>query len=213
MTIKFDHLTVIAPSLAIGAEHVRAQLGTDMPAGGKHPQMGTHNLLLRLGDDLFLEVIAVDPDAPRPGRPRWFGLDDHHAVQSAWDSGCRLRGWVARTDDFDGVLSCHGDLLGYKTQVSRGGRSWLFSVPADGALPGDGIAPSLIDWGARGSPAPAMPDLGMRLLSFRIEHPEPERVTQLYARLGIVDPPKVQKGAVLRFSATIATPAGPRELS
>jgi hypothetical protein len=23
----------------------------------------------------YLEIIATDPEAPAPGRPRWFGLD------------------------------------------------------------------------------------------------------------------------------------------
>jgi hypothetical protein len=37
--------------------------------------MGTHNRLLKLGEGFYLELIAIDPQAPPPGRPRWFGLD------------------------------------------------------------------------------------------------------------------------------------------
>jgi hypothetical protein len=37
--------------------------------------MGTHNRLLKLGAGRFLEVIAIDPEAPAPGRRRWFDLD------------------------------------------------------------------------------------------------------------------------------------------
>lgn len=37
--------------------------------------MGTHNLMLRLGDSSYLEIIAINPAAPAPGRPRWFALD------------------------------------------------------------------------------------------------------------------------------------------
>src|SRR5690606_32822306 len=71
-----DHLVVTAPSLAEGARFVREALGVEPEPGGKHPRMGTHNLLLRLGNDVYLEVIAIDPGAPAPGHPRWFGLDD-----------------------------------------------------------------------------------------------------------------------------------------
>jgi hypothetical protein len=65
-----DHIIVTAPSLEIGAEYVRQILRVAPQVGGKHPRMGTHNLLLRLGNSLFLEVISPDPDAPSPERPR-----------------------------------------------------------------------------------------------------------------------------------------------
>ncbi|MFD0934083.1 VOC family protein, partial [Methylobacterium trifolii] len=92
-----DHLAVVAPTLAEGIAHVRDSLNLDIPEGGRHREMGTRNHLLRLGDALFLEVIAVDPDATPPGRPRWFGLDDAAGVRADWDSGRRLRAFVART--------------------------------------------------------------------------------------------------------------------
>ena len=211
--LALDHLVVIAPSLAEGAAHVRARLGVDMQAGGRHPQMGTWNLLLRLGDDVFLEVIAVDPDAPRPDRPRWFGLDDIDAVRAAWADGRRLRAWVARTGELDAVLDRHGALLGEAMQVSRGDRSWRFALRADGSLPAEGAAPPVIDWGPRGNPAPAMPDPGARLRSFRISHPDPAGATALYDRLGLADPPVVVAGPQIRYRAIIETPGGIRELS
>ncbi|MEJ0070275.1 MAG: VOC family protein [Pseudomonadota bacterium] len=209
--LTLDHLTVIAPSLAEGVAHVRACLDIDIPFGGTHPDMATHNHLLRLSDDCFLEVIAIDPAAPAPGRPRWFGLDDAQAVQSAWDDGSRLRGWVARTGDLDAVLARH-DWLGAKTRLSRGDRSWLFSLRPDGALPADGVAPAVMDWGDRGTPTPAMPDLGARLTSFGIEHPDPAHVTALYERLGVVNPPRVAIGPRLRYRAIIDTPGGVKQL-
>lgn len=210
--LKLDHLTIIAPSLAAGADHVRDQLGIDMRAGGRHPQMGTHNLLLRLGGEVFLEVIAMDPTAQRPDRPRWFGLDNADAVRIAWMDGRRLRGWVAQTNDLDATLAKHGPLLGQKEYISRGDQSWFFSVPVDGSLPADGIAPSAIDRGERGSSASSMPDLGAHLLSFQIEHPEPDRVRDLYASLGIVNPPEIKRGAQFHYRAVVDTPTGTKEL-
>jgi hypothetical protein len=212
MALELDHLTIIAPSLAEGVAHVRACLDIDMPYGGAHPEMGTHNHLLRLSNDVFLEVIAVDPDAKRPSWPRWFGLDDAKAVRAAWEEGRRLRGWVARTRDLDAVLSRNGELLGQKKRVSRGDRSWLFAVRPDGALPAAGAAPSVIDWGERGTPAPTMPDLGARLVEFVLEHPDLQGVTQLYATFGVANPPEVRLGAKVRYAATIDTPRGLREL-
>jgi len=210
--LTLDHLTVIAPSLAAGVEHVGAHLGIDMPYGGAHSEMGTHNHLLRLGDDLFLEVIATDANACAPAGPRWFGLDHPGTVQSAWDEGLRLRGWVARTTDLDAVLAAHGDLLGRRTSVSRGDRSWSFSVREDGLLPAEGVAPSVIAWGNRGCPASAMPDFGARLVTFVIEHPDPSWVKDLYTSLEVENPPEVHKGQQVRHWAVIDTPNGTKEL-
>ena len=38
--------------------------------------MGTHNRVLGMAGGMYLEVIAIDPDAAAPERPRWFGLDE-----------------------------------------------------------------------------------------------------------------------------------------
>ncbi len=76
-------------ALADGVAWVEATLGVPMQPGGRHPTMGTHNALLRLGRSAYLEVIAIDPDAPPPSRPRWYGLDD-----LAPDAPARLATWV-----------------------------------------------------------------------------------------------------------------------
>lgn len=73
--LALDHITVSARSLAEGVAAVELALGVRAPVGGTHPSMGTHNHLLRLGPSLFLEIIAINPEAPAPARPRWFGLD------------------------------------------------------------------------------------------------------------------------------------------
>jgi hypothetical protein len=211
--LQLDHLTVIAPSLADGVAHVRDCLGLDMPYGRVHPDMGTHNHLLRLGADVYLEVIAVNPNVPPPPRQRWFGLDDTHYIQRAWASGSRLRGWVARTADIDAVLPEHESILGAKTRLSGGTSFYFFSVPPGGALPLGGVAPSVIDRGGRPPTVAAMADLGARLRRLIIEHPDPAEVTALYEKLRIENPPVVRKGDAFRYRAEIETPSGLKELS
>lgn len=73
-----DHLVVAARDLDSGARWLERQLGVPLVPGGAHVLMGTHNRLLRLagGERLYLELIAIDPAAAPPSRPRWFGLDD-----------------------------------------------------------------------------------------------------------------------------------------
>lgn len=210
--LELDHLTIIAPSLAEGVDHVRASLDIDIPFGGAHAEMGTHNHLLRLGDDVFLEVIAIDPAADAPRQARWFGLDDALSVLADWENGNRLRGWVARTNDIDTVLARHASVLGRKTRVSRGDRSWLFGVQPDGSLPANGVLPSVIDWEGHGSPAPMMAELGAKLATFSIEHPDPEAVQSQYRALCVRNPPVLRKSNQFRYRATVDTSTGLKEL-
>ena len=114
--------------------------------------------MLRLGDEVLLEVIAIDPAARPPSRPRWFGLDDSDHVRNEWDAGRRLRAWVAQTDDIGTVLRSHSDLLGEATPVSRGERTWRFTLRHDGQLPAGGIFPPVIDWSPNSNPARDMPE-------------------------------------------------------
>ena len=72
--LTLDHIAISARTLAEGTAHVETLLGVTLGPIGHHAHMSTHNRLLGLGD-LYLEVIATDPDAPKPQWPRWFDLD------------------------------------------------------------------------------------------------------------------------------------------
>jgi hypothetical protein len=211
--LTLDHLTVIAPTLAEGVAHVRSCIGIDVPFGQRHAYMGTHNHLLQLGGRVYLEIVALDPDgAPPPGRARWFGLDDQKVVRADWDAGRRLRGWVARTDGLDTVLAGHRHVFGRKASLPWSDPSFDFAIPDDGSLPLDGAAPSLID--RRGKPRAMdnIADLGARLRSFSLEHPDAAAIAALYRELRIDRPPDIVPGDSLRYRALIDTPAGVREL-
>ena len=119
-----DHLTITAPSLASGLEYVRQALGVTPQAGGEHPRMGTHNLLLKLGDSVFLEVISVNPEAPSPNRPRWYELD-----RPDLNSGPRLATWVVRTNDIGAAAAASPVSMG-----SIGSKSSSRSFPLKDSL-------------------------------------------------------------------------------
>ena len=207
---QLDHITVTAPTLAQGAAFVRHALGVELQAGGEHPRMGTHNLLLRLGDSLFLEVIAVNHDAPAPTRPRWFALDTlpPHAAP-------RLSNWVARTDDIRLATAASPEALGLVETITRGALQWLITIPADGALPMGGAVPALIEWQTPAHPAAQMQERGCSLAMLEVFHPDFERVRTLLRSLGLdrtvrVVPARVDEPA--RLVAHIDTPAGLRSI-
>ncbi|EHM02843.1 hypothetical protein HMPREF9946_00748 [Acetobacteraceae bacterium AT-5844] len=210
--LKLDHLTVIAPSLAEGVEHVRRCLDLDVPFGQRHAYMGTHNHLLQLGDTVYLEIVALDPDAKHPGRARWFGLDDQGRVRRDWDAGYRLRGWVARTDDIDGVLEGREAIFGRKVALPMDNPSFDFAIPDDGSLPLDGGAPCIIDRRGKPRSMASIADLGARLQGFSLEHPEAEAIETLLRGLSVDRPPVVMQSGRQCYRARIATPGGVREL-
>jgi hypothetical protein len=211
--LQLDHITVIAPTLSEGVSHVSACLDLDVPFGQRHSYMGTHNHLLQLGGTVYLEIVALDPDGRHPGRSRWFGLDDQDSVRRDWDDGRRLRGWVARGDGIDAVLAGREAVFGSKVALPPVDSSFDFAIPDDGSLPLDGAMPSLID--RRGKPRSManMPDLGARLVSLVLAHPDPATMTRFYEELVIDRPPEIVLGAEARYLARIETPTGQRELS
>jgi Glyoxalase-like domain len=211
--LKLDHLTVIAPTLAEGVSHVHDSLGLDVPFGSRHDYMGTHNHRLRLGNSVYLEIVALDPKGAKPGRPRWFGLDNQEKVRVDWEGGSRLRGWVASTEDVDSVVSAYGAIFGDKILLPPADPTFAFSIPEDGSLPLDGAAPSIIDHRGDSSYVATIPDLGARLRSLALEHPDPITIGALYRNLAIDQPPKVVQGSKVRYRALIETPTGLKELT
>jgi hypothetical protein len=204
-----DHLVITAPSLEAGATYVHDALGVSPRPGGEHLRMGTHNLLLRLGESSYLEVIAANPAAARPTRPRWFALDALGA-----DAKPSLATWVARTADIRAGSKAATEQLGAIESMSRGALEWLITLPADGSLPLDGVAPALIEWHSDTHPASRLDDYGLSLRKLELFHPDPERVTRLLKSLAIDGPVVVEKSAVTaRLVAHIETPQGMRTLS
>ncbi|GJJ03005.1 polyphosphate kinase [Duganella rhizosphaerae] len=205
---RIDHLTVTAPTLAAGAAFVFRTLGVTPQPGGEHPRMGTHNLLLRLGDALFLEIIAPNPAASLPGRPRWFALDDLEA-----NAEPALRTWVLRTDGINSATAVSTEDLGRVESMSRGQRNWLITIRADGSIALDGVAPALIEWDDHPHPATGLTDQGLSLVKLEIFHPDPRRVSALLTSLALSDVVECRPGDQPRLVAHINTPQGMKELS
>ncbi|HEX3097045.1 MAG TPA: VOC family protein [Usitatibacter sp.] len=163
---ELDHLVVAARTLDEGAAWVSSVTGVAMVPGGKHPLMGTHNRLLGLGGRRYLEVIAIDPHAPPPARPRWFGLDEP-AMRERLARGPALIHWVERTDDLEGALAGYPETVEI-LDATRGDFAWRITVPRDGRLPGGGTLPTLIQWTGP-HPGDRLPRSGCELADFRSE--------------------------------------------
>lgn len=204
--LKLDHITVLARTLEEGVAHIRDMLDIEMPAGGAHPRMGTHNKLLSLGADCFLEVIAINPEARPPERPRWFDLDQ-------FDRGPTLGTWVLRTGDIQAALPGAHPESGCATEITRGELNWLISIPKDGSMPLDGTFPALIEWPEGEHPAARMVDLGCRLRSLTIEHPAAKEIDAIIGGRIDRDMITIRSGVAKSIRAEIDTPDGMKVLT
>lgn len=210
MSAEVDHLVVAAHSLRQGADWCQRVLGVASRPGGQHRAMGTHNRLLALSSGAFprsyLEIIAIDPDAPAPSRPRWFGLDDA-ALQQRLREAPRLLHFVARTRRLDATLTAlaalgidAGNAVGAERASPHGLLRWRIAGRADGQLLCGGALPTLIEWGDS-HPSDQLPANAVALQSLAVAGVPPAAMAALAL-------PGVTTGAGSALQAVLQTPAG-----
>ena len=180
---QIDHLVIAAESLQQGVDFVRTTFDVDIPAGGYHQTMGTHNHLMQLGNEAYIEVIAINPDATPPKRPRWFSLDDA-LMRDSLRQQPRLITWVINTPDIETLAQKSLVPIGNVTELSRDNLSWSLGLTGDGRLLGYGMLPYVIQWHTRQHPSGAMADLGCRFESLEIYHNRPQWLGSVLASMG-----------------------------
>lgn len=205
--LAIDHLVVAAASLAEGSAWLRERIGVGTEPGGAHVAMGTRNALVALGPGCYLEVIAIDPAATAPLRPRWFDLDDPR-MRARLAEGPALIHWVARSRDLDRDATRRGTEPGAILSMQRGDLRWRITVPDDGHLPSRGLVPTLIEWSDAKHPSQRLSDSGLRLVALAAEHPEPAPVRAELAALGLSETLKVTYARSPRLAAMLRTPRG-----
>ncbi len=189
--MRLDHLVFAAQTLEEGREWLEAHLGVALQEGGEHALFGTHNLLLSLGPFAYLEMIAINEAAPKPQRPRWFGLDTKQ-MQERLKRGPALIHWVVQVPQLPYLQpnsqlhssqlhssQLHSSQLHSSKEIleeeilelARGNHRWALTVPPDGSLPLGGVQPSVIAWHT--SPPPTrLRDVGVRLEVLRLGTPQ-----------------------------------------
>ena len=208
MTARLDHFAIAATDLESGTAWLEARLGVALAPGGVHPRMGTHNRVLRLGDGVYLELIAIEPAATPPGRPRWFGLDEPDLAARLAERP-RLVAWVVATDDLDAAMAASPFPHGPAHEMTRGDLVWRITIPDDGRPVEGGAVPTLIEWPRGVHPTKRMPDAGCSLERLTIRHRDAERIAEGLAAIGLADATVDIADGAPSLSATIVTPAGP----
>jgi len=211
-----DHLVIGADTLEQGAQWCERVLGATPAPGGKHVVMGTHNRLLAIASAAFpkayLEIIAIDPEAPPPSRVRWFGLDEP-ATQARLRERPRLLHLVARSTRLDATLAAlaaqgidAGQAVAAERASPNGMFRWRIAGRADGRLLCGGALPTLIEWQGM-HPTDHLPASAVALRSLMLGGlPDP-----VVAALGLQGVPCSAQGVALR--AAFDKPRGLVQLS
>jgi len=198
METRIDHLVYTVPHLGEGMDAMEAMFGVRPVPGGRHPLLGSHNALLSLGDETYLEVVAPDPDLTRPPRGVVFEME---AI-----SGPRLATWALRSEAIEDAVSRASQAGVALGPVLDGSRErpdgtvlrWRLSDPY--AMAFGGVVPFLIAWGDSPHPARSAPHAGV-LLALEAQHPDPVGVVDVFGALDVDLSPG--RGPVPRLSARI----------
>lgn len=187
--LHLDHILYAVPNLQKGIEDFEKLTGVRPAYGGKHPTLGTHNALVSLGEEVYLELIAPDPNQNTPFEHIPFGIGKITAP--------KIITWAVR--------SANINALGAKIQLAEiedGGRiqedgtnlQWKTARITEFAE-NSGIVPFVIQWVNTPHPASTAPG-GCALLQFSAEHPSPSKFAKLLSEISfpftIVESPSVQ---------------------
>lgn len=198
--LTLDHIAVLGETLAAATAQAEAVLGCPLGPGGSHARYGTHNRLLGLAPGLYLEAIAVDPEAPPPQGARWFGLDGFRGP-------ARLDKWICRVPDMTAALRVL-PMAGRPVHLSRGDLRWTMAVPDEGLLPYGGLFPALIQWHSDPIPGQSLPASQRRLQRLTVTHPRAGALQAVLSPYLVAPQVTFETGDTPGLRAQIATPDG-----
>jgi glyoxalase-like protein len=193
-----DHLILGCHDLDSGITYMEKLSGYKAAPGGSHPQRGTRNALLALGNERYLEILAPDPQQQD-------GLQWHKEIAEMKDP--KLIGYALRYRGYDDLsalaeslrkrgIACSGPTDGSRTRPDGQAYRWRTVVRVDDK---QGILPFYIAW-STDSPHPSegapggclLMDLSTTGLHFSEGKPpfpdarkvvSPDKTTQLHAKI------------------------------
>ncbi|MCY4051169.1 MAG: VOC family protein [Gammaproteobacteria bacterium] len=173
MLSRLDHIVIAADNYEQGVLYIREKLGVEIPKGGQHKFMGTQNSVMALGENIYLEVISIDPTLNPPIHPRWFGLDDPQ-IRNILKESPKLLTWAINSKDLNSTVQSSAVSLGNIISASRNDLQWKVAFRQDGTMPASGFIPLCIEWEVDFHPAVRMVDFGWKLKSLQLFHHHPE---------------------------------------
>ena len=202
-----DHLVYAVPDLEEAIEDLEKKLGVAPVIGGKHKSQGTHNALVHLGRNAYLEIIAADPSNETFTGQRWMGID--------LITEPKITRWAVKSNKLDrdsGYLATVdprlGDLKG-GARKKPNGKKLIWKATVTLPEPEVEVLPFCIDWKGAEHPTKELPQV-CKLIELRGNHPTPWLIEAAVHSLNIDMKMGVEEEASIK--AIIETPNGMVEL-
>ena len=118
--LRIDHVVLAVRDLDVAADRFAQEHGLVAVAGGSHPQWGTGNRIVPLGDRQYVELIAVVDPA------RAATTDLGRTIAGLADEGDRWFAWCLADDDLEATAARLGlDVVpGSRTRLDGSVVSW-----------------------------------------------------------------------------------------
>ena len=195
MNSRIDHIVIGTSNLIVGTSDLETKLNHKFSSGGEHKIMSTHNNLLKLQSNIYLEVIANNPNANKPLRPRWFSLDENIIIEKIKNTP-RALCWVIEVENIEDTIKNCGYNPGEILKLSRNEMNWKVTVPNDGKLIDNGILPILIEWNKDQHPSKKLSNSKVTLNKLCLYHPEPKKINNIISNLIESDLISISEGEV-----------------
>lgn len=146
VALEIDHVLIAVADLAAAAQEIETRYGLASIEGGRHPDWGTANRIVPLGQT-YLELVTVFDEAEAAESPfgRW--------VAAARPTSARPLGWAVRTHHLDDVASRLDLTVAAGSRPARDGQLLRWRVAGIEQASIEPSLPFFIEWG-QGTPLP-----------------------------------------------------------
>lgn len=188
-------------------EQFQADTGISPVFGGYHLSKGTKNALVNLGNQCYLEFLAIDETNTAIAPPRWMGVD--LIADTAQITRWSLKSSQLKMDSqlLKQVHPSLGTIQGGQRKMTNGKLlTWEMILPI--SSPVVDILPFMTDWQhSEAHPTDQLP-IFCQLLALQFFHPIPKSVQKTFKALDLGY--TIQKGPSPAIQLRLETPKGIR---
>lgn len=204
MTKKIDHIVYAVTDLEAAMDEFEKLSGLRPVFGGYHTTKGTKNALVNLGNECYLEILAIDQANTAIAPPRWMGID---LVKTSQITRWSLKSNQLRKDS-EILQKYHPEMgiiqAGQRKTNTGDTLTWKMILPL--ATPAVELVPFMTDWQHSAvHPTQNLPQ-ECALIGLSFTHPNSAEIQKIFDELGVNM--NIEKGEKMMIKAKIKSPNG-----